>query len=139
RYLYLVPGFTGDPKRENEYCAHVISYDTRAPFKETRSYEMADVKKFLGADVGCYDGASFDGRFVYFAPLYNRVAIQYDTQGTLDDSTRWQKFDMSRLGAGSVVGTVFDGHYLYYCAYAGDNIVRFDTSRAFTNPSSWQS
>jgi len=61
-----------------------------------------------------YDGASFDGRFVYFAPLNSGIAIRYDTQGTLDDSRRWQRFDMTRLGAGSVVGTVFDGRYLYY-------------------------
>jgi hypothetical protein len=138
RYLYLVPGFTGTPKKENEYCANVIRYDTHAPFKDRTSYATADLKHCLGGTVGCYDGASFDGRFVYFAPLYNGVVIRYDTHGAFDDSMRWQKFDMTPLGAGSVVGTVFDGRYLYYCAYACDKIVRFDTAGDFIDPVSWR-
>lgn len=139
RYLYLVPGFTGDPTKENEYCGNVIAYDTQAPFDDPSSYTTVDVKSYLGEEVGCYDGGAFDGRFIYFAPLYNRLAIRYDTRGSLGEPTQWQRFDMAPLGAGSVVGMVFDGQYLYYCAYACDTIVRFDTSREFNDPASWQS
>ncbi len=139
RYLYLAPGFTGDPKKETEYCANVVRYDTQAPFKNRSSYATVDLKIFLGSDVGCYDGASFDGRFVYYAPLYNRIAIRYDTHGALDDTTRWQKFDIAPLRAGGFVGMVFDGRHLYYCAYACDTIVRFDTFGDFLAIGSWQS
>jgi hypothetical protein len=139
RYLYFVPGFTGDPKKENEYCANVISYDTQAPFKDRSSYATIDVKKFLGPEVGCFDGGSFEGRFIYFVPLSNRIAIRYDTHGALGDPARWQRFDTTPLGAGSFVGAVFDGRHLYYCPYACDNIVRFDTFRDFIDPPSWQS
>jgi hypothetical protein len=139
RYLFLCPGFTGDPNRENEYCSNVIRFDTRAPFTDRASYATVDVKRFLGAEAGCYDGASFDGRFIYFVPLYSGIAIRYDTQEALDDPAGWQKFDMTRLGAEGFVGAVFDGRHLYYCPYACDNIVRFDTSRNFIDPANWES
>jgi hypothetical protein len=138
RYLFFSPGFSGDPKRENEYCANVIRYDTRESFSNPAGYATADVTKFLGMAAGCYDGAAFDGRFIYLVPLYSRIAARYDTHGKFDDLARWQKFDMAPLGAGSFVGAVFDGRHLYYCPYACDSIVRFDTLRDFLEPSSWQ-
>lgn len=139
RYLYVCPGFTGDPKKENEYCSRVIRFDTSAPFKDRASYATADLKNVLGVEVGCYDGGSFDGRFVYFVPLYNRIATRYDTHAAFEDPAGWQKFDTTPLGTRNFVGAVFDGRHLYYCAYAGDNIVRFDTSRDFVDGTGWQS
>src|ERR1051325_6730413 len=139
RYLYLSPGFTGDPRKENEFCANVVRYDTQAPFRNRDSYTTADMKKLLGPEAGCFDGAAFDGRYIYFVPLYNGLAVRYDTRGAFDDPGRWQKYDMTSPGTGYFVGAVFDGRHLYYCAYNGDQITRFDTSGDFRDRVSWQS
>jgi hypothetical protein len=138
RHLFFSPGFRGDPNKESEYCANVILYDTHASFTHPGGYAAVDVKNIWGATAGCYDGAAFDGRFIYLVPLYSGIAARYDTHGKFDDLARWQRFDMTSLGAGSFVGAVFDGRHLYYCPYACDSIVRFDTLGDFLEPSSWQ-
>ena len=79
RYIYFCPGFTGDPRREDEYCGHVQRYDTQADFHDPASYAAVDITAFLGPQAACFDGAAFDGRYVYLVPLYNGLAVRYDT------------------------------------------------------------
>jgi hypothetical protein len=138
RYLYLAPGYQGDPKKEDEYCSTVIRYDTRAPFHSGSSYATADVMRLAGPGAACFDGASFDGRYVYFVPLFDHVAIRYDTHAGFNRTESWQRMDLAPLGAGLFVGSVFDGRYLYYVPYANSVAIRFDTTADYADPAAWE-
>lgn len=139
RYIYFAPGFSGDPRLEDEYCGRVIRLDTQANFKSSESCTSIDVSAFLGPECACFDGAAFDGRYIYLVPLYTGIAVRYDTQGDFADPGAWQSFDAKPLGYQLAVGAVFDGRYLYYCAYGHATIVRFDTQGEFTDKRAWQS
>ncbi len=138
RYLYLAPGFFGDPSKENDYCSTVIRYDTSAPFHDASSYATSDMRRMLSPKAACFDGAEFDGRYIYFVPLYDHIAVRYDTHGRFDDPRSWQEMDLSPLGAGLFVGAVFDGRHLYYVPYACSVAVRFDTTADFTQRAAWE-
>ena len=139
RYIYFCPGFYGDPETEADYSGRVIRYDTRADFKDRASYRSVDATAFLGTRAACFDGAAFDGRYVYLVPLYGHLAVRYDTHGGLDEAASWQSFDGSQVGMDLNVGAVFDGRHLYYCAYGHDRIVRFDTAGDFADVAAWES
>jgi hypothetical protein len=139
RYIYFCPGFSGDPKKEDDYCSRVIRFDTQADFHSQSSYMSVDVSQFLGPAAACFDGGAFDGRYIYFVPLYEGLAVRYDTQGTFDDPQAWQAYDVRPHGYQLAVGAVFDGTWLYYCAYGHGTIVRFDTRCDFTDAASWES
>ena len=138
RYLYFAPGFSGDPTLEDEYCGRVIRLDTQAEFKDPQSSTSVDISEFLGPQCACFDGAAFDGRYIYLVPLYTGVAVRYDTQADFADANAWQRFDAKPLGFQLAVGAVFDGRYLYYCAYGHATIVRYDTQGEFTDANAWQ-
>ena len=139
RYIYFCPGFTGDPNREDKYCGRVLRLDTQADFADPASSTSIDISEFLGPECACFDGAAFDGRYVYLVPLYTGIAVRFDTERDFRDPGAWQRFDARPLGYQLAVGAVFDGRYLYYCAYGHATIVRFDTRGDFTDPDSWES
>lgn len=139
RYIYFCPGFTGDPKQENEYCGRVVRYDTQGEFKSRSSYAAVDLTRFLGPRAACFDGGAFDGRHVYFVPLYDGVAVRYDSTAPFDAPQAWEAYDARPHGYKLAVGAVFDGTYLYYCAYGHGQIVRFDTRGGFADSRSWES
>lgn len=137
RYLYFSPGFHGDPRREDQFSARVIRFDTQASFKDPSSWRVFDAGAATGQTVGCFDGAAFDGRHIYFAPINDGRALRYDTRGDFADPASWQSFDAVPAGMQTCVGIVFDGVYLYYVPYAHSTVVRFDTRDPFTDPASW--
>jgi hypothetical protein len=136
RFLYLCPGYSGDPKIEEFNASSVIRYDTRAPFRQAVSYEMVDLEPFLGPDAACFDGGAFDGRWVYFVPLLGRL-VRYDTTQPFTSAAAWQKLDTKVADPGMNVGAVFDGRYLYLCAYAHSKVHRFDTTMDMLDPRAW--
>ena len=138
RYIYFCPGFAGDPTKEDEYCGRVIRFDTQSDFKSRSSYTSVDITQFLGPEAACFDGGAFDGRYVYFVPLYSGVAVRYDTSKPFGAAHAWEAYDAKPHGYQLAVGAVFDGTYLYYCAYGHANIVRFDTRKPFTDPDNWE-
>jgi hypothetical protein len=87
--------------------------------------------------VACFDGAGFDGRYVYFAPLVHPTALRYDTRGDFADPASWEAFDASPLGMTNCVGVVFDGAFVYFVPYQNDRVVRYHTGGAFKDQSSW--
>lgn len=138
RYLYLCPGYSGDPLLQHEGCGNVIRYDTTAPFQQQSSYQEFDLVTAFGARAACFDGGAFDGRYVYFAPLENGVVMRYDSAADFRNAASWQSFDALPFGTSMFVGIVFDGRWMYFVAYNTGKIVRFDTTRDFENPQSWQ-
>ena len=137
RYIYFVPGYAEDKN------GLVIRYDTTAPFDARGSYETYDALNTSGVSCFCYDGALFDGRHIYFAPLTaTGNALRYDTRMPFQEAASWEA--RSILAAtdpaiGACVGAVFDGRYVYYVPY-GDNsaVVRYDTQQPFDDDKSWE-
>ena len=139
RYIYFTPGYDG--LRDARNSGKVLRYDTLAAFTDPESYALYDAGKTSGLNTTCYDGAGFDGRYVYFAPLNSKgQMLRYDTRGGFANPTSWTGFDahkVSGLTMGRCVGNVFDGRYMYYVPYAHSVVVRYDTHRGFTDSASW--
>ena len=135
RYIYLSPGYEGDSRETGK----ALRYDTRGGFKDPDSYVIFDAGNTDGLDSKNYDGATFDGRFVYYSPLNERgIVLRHDTRAGFDDPVAWQALDASVHGMGMCVGAVFDGRYVYYVPYAHSNAVRYDTRGDFKDPEAWE-
>jgi hypothetical protein len=90
-------------------------------------------------DASARNGATFDGRYAYFAPQAGGVVFRFDTTKKLDDSGAWDRFDTHVAEAPegvSFAGAAFDGRYVYLAPYA-TVIFRYDTQAPFGEPASW--
>ena len=147
RYVYLCPGYTqkgGNVKLVGfdalAACGRIVRYDTRSPFADEASYAAYDASHTPGIDARCFDGAIFDGRYVYFAPLMFSGVLRHDTRGAYDDPDGWKGFDAAPLGMGRCVGAIFDGRYVYFVPYGrSSTVVRHDTLGDFADRESWSS
>ena len=123
RHVYYVP--YGDNTA-------VVRYDTESPFDAGASWESRDVAGTCGLDCRGFDGALFDGRYVYFIPFYNGGAdesgfhcelLRYDTSKGFDDGEAWSAADGSLLAPpnpGGFNGGAFDGRFLYFAPWRKD-------------------
>ncbi len=139
RYLYFSPGYEGspgEPLTEHKLSGKVLRMDTSGDFKDPSSYRVFDTKT-ISEETVCFDGAAFDGRYVYFAPLSKGVALQYDTRRDFGDRGSWRYYDAKPLGTKANVGAVFDGRYIYYVAYGNSNMARYDTRGDFEDDGNW--
>jgi hypothetical protein len=102
-----------------------------------------DVSNAIGAINGLY-GGTFDGRYVYFAPVGAEPFVRYDTQGAgFDATSSWTAYNPAAKGDASAytdeyAGAVFDGRYVYFIP--GDvtpSFLRFDTQGTFESKSAW--
>ena len=139
RYIYFSPGYSGDPREETAYTGRVIRCDTQADFKVPDTWSVFDAKSITNLNATCFDGAGFDGRYIYFAPLLHSVALQYDTKGDFHDPASWAVFDGQEIGLTLCVGTVFDGHHIYFVPYSHPTVVRFDIRGEFEDGGAWSS
>ncbi len=140
RYLYLVPydDRTGNGGR-------VVRYDTQSTFGAATSWSTFDMKTVAAGATG-YQGATFDGRFVYFVPEpygARSIAVRYDTQSPFTATASWSTFDTLTLNAKAqgFAGATFDGRYVYLVPLddgSPDGLVaRFDTTGDFGDAASW--
>jgi hypothetical protein len=143
RYIYFCPGYDGTSLKgktlaedEGEGSGKVLRLDTKADFKAASSYRVFDAAA-VSPDAVCFDGAAFDGRYVYFAPLQRGGALRYDTTAEFSDPSSWEFYDARPLGMKACVGVIFDGRHMYYVAYAHGTMLRFDTRLPFKDPASW--
>ncbi|HRJ71255.1 MAG TPA: hypothetical protein PLS03_03465 [Terrimicrobiaceae bacterium] len=137
RYLYMAPGYDDeDPGRETISSNLVLRFDTQGGFRDKASWTTYDAASGEGP-CGCFDGAVFDGRFVYFVPLLHEVVLRYDTRAPFDAAGSWQRFDGSGLKLGSNVGAVFDGTAVYFVPYGHSRAVRYDCRGEFSDPANW--
>ena len=160
RYIYFTPGHVAVHKSEveaPEACASppvtgmdpdyvlqgssvVLRHDTRGDFKDPANWTTHDAAGTGGLNTCDYDGAVFDGRYVYFMPLSTGVVLRYDTGAPFDAPASWSAFDANPLGLKLAVGGVFDGRYLYITPYGEtDAAVRYDTRGNFADAANWQS
>ena len=143
RYIYFCPGYDGTTltgktlaEGEGEGSGKVLRLDTEGDFKSPSSYQVFDART-VSPDAVCFDGAAFDGRYVYFAPLQRGGALRYDTTADFSNPSSWEFFDARPLGMKACVGVVFDGRHIYYVAYGHSTMLRFDIRLPFRDPASW--
>jgi len=151
RYVYFAPSYNG-----TEHHGEVLRYDTLAAFSEPSSWTTFDPGATgVGQDPDGYNGAAFDGQYVYFAPHYNGTenhgeVLRYDTTDAFGLASSWTTYDPGDNGVGNdpdgYHGVVFDGRFVYFVphhdgsgyhsGYHGE-MLRYDTSGGFSDVSSW--
>ncbi len=146
RYVYYVP-FTADDTRH----ARVLRYDTEGGFTDEASWAAYDAGSVGGGRNLGYDGASFDGRYIYFAPFgydpfaHGRV-LRYDSSGDFRSETSWAVYDAGATGGLNTrgyYGTAFDGRYVYFVPFHDGadfhgRVLRYDSSGDFDSAESWE-
>ena len=159
RYVYFAPS-----QNDNVYHGNILRYDTTGNFTHnvSNSWQLANLSNINGQETTLYtgySGATFDGRYVYFAPLLNREGfyhgniVRYDTTGNFNSNSTntasgtpsWQVMEANTtLGQKSdFVGftdPVFDGRHIYFVTQEdnpGGSIsgiaLRYDTTGNFTH------
>ena len=158
RYIYFCPGQESRKKTAEEQAlsdgpptvtgmradevvvasSRVMRYDTQGNFKDANSWATYDANGTSGLDTRDFDGAVFDGRYIYFAPLSYGAVLRYDTQSDFQDKAGWVAYDGAKLNLKRCVGAVFDGRYVYFVPYGEcDVAVRHDTRGDFEDDASW--
>ena len=147
RYVYFVPYNNGSGQH-----GEVLRYDTNGEFEDVVAWEAFDPgSNGVGTDPDGYVGGAFDGRYIYFAPMYNGSrhhgeVLRFDTQGAFSDTGSWATFDAGTNGVGvdpdGYYGAAFDGQYVYFApAYNGSDrhgeVLRLDTTGDFEDVSAW--
>jgi N-acetylneuraminic acid mutarotase len=144
RYVYFVPNNNGTGQH-----GEILRYDTQGSFASTASWRAYDPGAAgVGADADGYQGAAFDGRYIYFSPFDNGTSVhgevlRYDTEAEFSAPGSWTTFDPA-VGARSegYHGAIFDGRFVYFVprlSLLGDSgeVVRYDTTKDFHTNSSW--
>jgi len=158
RYIYFCPGHAVVPKAQIEAEPQhnsprvtglnsdfyqttqslILRYDTQSSFTDDASWTTYDAANTSGLDTADYDGAVFDGRYMYFMPLSTGALLRYDTTADFHGSESWTAYDLNPLGLKLSVGGVFDGRFLYVVPYGETEFaIRYDTHRKFLDAESW--
>jgi hypothetical protein len=143
RYVYFAPNYNG-----TEYHGEVLRHDTHGPFGDCASWEAYDAgANGIGIDPDGFDGAVFDGRYVYFAPYYNGTdyhaeVLRFDTLGLFQNPTSWATFEPQQATGGYEGNPVFDGRYVYFVPHsngtaAHGEVLRYDTLAPFEDLAAW--
>ncbi|QHT68824.1 T9SS type A sorting domain-containing protein [Rhodocytophaga rosea] len=137
-YVYFVP---------QDGKGNVLRLDTRKEFSEDDAWEMFNLIDLLPPGYPPhFAGAVFDGRNIYFSPLYGGTVIKFDTKGDFMDKQYWKLTYILNLDGNHAVkggvGPVFDGRYVYYPPMydqvgRSGKFVIYDTYGDFEDLSSW--
>ncbi len=127
----------------------VARYDTLADFQSTTSWATFDATT-LGLPASQFQGGTFDGRYVYFAPSttddqYAGVAARYDTQSVFTSTNGWSTFDQKTITANAkgFCGAAYDGRYVYFVPSESETaiwsglVTRYDTHSSFVDGTAW--
>jgi hypothetical protein len=132
RYAYFVPANGASP-------GQITRYDTSNPFSLVSSYAVFNTATLNPASID-FNGAIFDGRYIYFVPQGSQIT-QYDTTLPFTSSSSYAFFDTSIVQSNSInfAGGTFDGRYVYFTP-AGVNsgqITRYDSTLSFSISTSY--
>jgi hypothetical protein len=140
RYVYFAPvpplAYITDP-------SVFLRHDTQVTSSFDQGWEALDAGT-LGLNDTTFLGAAFDGRYVYYVPIYEgrqtgsttpsgRI-VRYDTQAAFKAAASWQQHTIAATG---FAGAVFDGRYIYFSPWYGSTVARFDTQGDFSDPAAW--
>ncbi|KPJ85734.1 hypothetical protein AMJ57_01960 [Parcubacteria bacterium SG8_24] len=140
RYIYFAPG----------QQPTAVRFDTADPdgFADSGSWTTFDTTT-VGSDLRGFNGAAFDGRYIYYAPRQNDVGwfgtvLRYDTAAPYLDASSWVTFDTTTVDAASqgFIGAVFDGRFVYFSPYYdgtdySGQVTRYDTTAPFLDTAAW--
>ena len=147
KFVYFSP-------RANDSGPHgeVLRYDTTMEFDSVEAWNAFDPSNNgVGSNpIGFGDGI-FDGKFVYFSPLFNgenhhAEVLRYDTTKEFESVEARSTFDPSKNGVGirpmGFQDISFDGQFLYFAPLSSDwdfshEILRYDTTKNFESGESW--
>lgn len=124
-----------------------VRFDTTEDFDAIASWEQIRVISGMGANVALpsstYLGATFDGRYVYYAASFVNTAPRFDTTGDFTDITSWEQIAVSSSQGGARLdqnffGACFDGRHVYFNPDNGNSMVRFDVLGTFTDITDWE-
>ncbi|OGV70129.1 MAG: hypothetical protein A2283_14325 [Lentisphaerae bacterium RIFOXYA12_FULL_48_11] len=124
-------------------------------FFDTNSWDAFNAGSIGGLTTRGYFGATFDGRYVYFAPcctgnmsgvIFHGIALRYDTKGDFKQTSSWESYNAKLtdgLNTVGYAGNITDGRYVYYVPYTDATsrharVLCYDSTGAFTNASSWR-
>lgn len=129
--------------------AAVTTYNdiTNAAFWETY-----DLTANIDPNAKGFDGAVFDGRYIYLVPggypNPSGLMLRYDSKAAFTSSSGWSQFDLATQVSPTLrgfAGGLFDGRYLYLVPYSNTPNVytgvsaRYDTQAGFASATSWSS
>ena len=138
RYVYFVPEI------DNTFANHgrVLRYDSHGTFSSSGNWNAFDTTSLLGG--ASFNGAVFDGRYIYFIPNFDGKTMRYDTQADFNSLASYTVFDAGSIGSNTkgYFGGVFDGRYVYFVPYTNAidfhaRVLRYDTQASFTATGSW--
>jgi len=142
RYVYFIPLINGGGD-----SGVFLRYDTHSGLKNHNSYSIFQLTD-VNANSKGFNGAVFDGRYIYLIPFKHTVVTRYDTTKDFNSSLSYSAFDVSGIvstGGGFVSG-VFDGRYIYFSPSYNINtsqpsgiLLRYDSSLSFTSSGSYTS
>ncbi len=121
--------------------------DKYTKISKTTNWNVMSMSTAQGAAAldNAYNGASFDGRYIYYVPFSSDTFVRFDTQGTSFTTTAdWQLMSMSTAQGAAALNSAytsasFDGRYIYYVPLGSDTFIRFDTQgTSFTTTADWQ-
>ncbi len=148
----LVGQVTGKPAGSSNMHGDVLRYDTRAPFASANSWTTFDPSaNGVGSNARGYNGAAFDGTYIYFAPYINSSGphgevLRYNTKQSFATASSWTTFNVNTGGvdpdAKGYIGAAFDGQFVYFSPYYNGKafhgkILRYNTKGAYTDKLSW--
>ena len=145
RHVYFIP-FSNATARH----ARVLRYDTQADFSTTASWSAYDAGMTGGIGTKGYNGAVFDGRYIYLTPFgydpfaHGRV-LRYDPQADFKTAGSWSMYDAKNtdsLDTRGYYGSAFDGQYVYFTGFHNGSefhgrMLRYDTQGSFDSAASW--
>lgn len=130
----------------------MLRYDTRAPFATASSWTTFDPSgSGVGTNARGYNGATFDGTFIYLAPYVNNSGpqgefLRYNTKQSFTAASSWTSFNLPASGldadAKGYIGAAFDGQFVYFSPAFNSKefhgkFVRYNVKGAFTDKTSW--
>lgn len=144
RYIYFCP---------YSISTYAVRYDTCGSFTARESWQAYDAGNTDGLLTKGYDGAAFDGRYIYYIPFWEGKSVhygfhgkvlRYDTKGDFLDKRSWQAHDAGNTSGLKTIGFnagAFDGRYLYFAPWreelktgpdegfkAHGKVLRYDTT-----------
>jgi hypothetical protein len=136
--------FDTGPRREDDPPGDAASADSPSPpqpVDEAGTFAFDDERNWEEHALdGTFAGATFDGRYVYFAPRGHSTLWRYDTTAGFDDTAAWTSVVLpgGDAAASSIVGTAFAGGHVYLAPMMPSAVaLRYDVSAPFST-TSWQ-
>jgi hypothetical protein len=148
QYLYLVP-YANALSDNGGFSGMIARYNTQLSFGNPGAWTTFDMSTLPGGQSYGFQGAAFDGKYLYYAPSRTTVVTRYTAiGGVFNAAIDYTSYDLSPLigpdasaSSPHFATAAFDGRYIYFlpAQKALGTVVRYDTMSLFTAPCAWSS